>query len=68
MTRPRLLRIYGVLKIYKKDTPPRPNVCAINSLTYSLEGQLAGVLKTKIEKTLSYMKNSTHFVQKMKLT
>ncbi|XP_062837651.1 uncharacterized protein LOC134299269 [Anolis carolinensis] len=58
-------RLYGLPKIHKDSIPLRPIVSAIGSSTYSLAKFLATQLQTHIGLTAHYIKDSTHFIEKI---
>ncbi|KAG8178608.1 hypothetical protein JTE90_014199 [Oedothorax gibbosus] len=59
-------RLYGLPKIHKDGIPLRPIVSAIGSPTYLLSKHLANLLKPYIGLRDSYVRDSTHFVEKLK--
>jgi hypothetical protein len=59
-------RLYGVPKIHKNNVPLRPIVNTIGSPTYNIAKYLTTLLKPHIGKTSSYIKDSTHFIEKIK--
>ncbi|XP_030762746.1 uncharacterized protein LOC115887456 [Sitophilus oryzae] len=59
-------RLYGLPKIHKASVPLRPIVSAPGSPTYNLAKYLTTILQPKVGNTNSYVKDSTHFVQKLK--
>ena len=58
-------QLYGLPKVHKEGIPLRPIVSAIGSPIYSLAKELARILSPLAGRTSSYIKNSTHFVQKV---
>ena len=58
-------QIYGLPKIHKDNTPLRPIVCTIGSPTYHLAKHLCYILSPLVGNTNSYIRNSTHFVNKI---
>lgn len=56
-------RIYGTPKIHKKDTPLRPIVDSIGSVTYNLSKALVEIIKPLLEKTEHHCKNSKKLAQ-----
>ena len=59
-------RLYGLPKIHKDNIPLRPIVSAIGSPTYHLDKYLSGLLQPHIGQTSSFVKDSKHFVDKLK--
>ena len=52
-------RIYGLPKIHKTSIPLRPIVNTIQSPTYDLAKHLAKTLKPLVEKSFSFIKDSS---------
>ena len=50
---------------YTRAVPLRPIVSSVNSPTYNLAKYLVTLLQPHIEKTKSYIRDSTHFIQKI---
>ena len=61
-------QLYGLPKVHKEGIQLRPIVSAIGSPTYSLAKEIAKILSPLVGRTSSYIKNSTHFVQKIRNT
>ena len=59
-------QVYGLPKIHKENIPLRPIVCTIGSPTYALAKELARVLSPLTGQSPSYIKNSAHFVERIK--
>ena len=59
-------QIYGLTKIHKEEVPLRPIVSTIGSATYNLAKELSRILSPLIGWTDTYIKNSSHFVSKIK--
>ena len=59
-------RLYGLPKIHKANIPLRPIVSAVGSPTYDLAKYLSSLLQPHIGQTDSYIKDSTHFISKIK--
>ena len=59
-------RLYGLPKIHKTNVPLRPIVSAIGSPTYALAKHLTFLLQPYIGQTDTYVKDSTHFISKIK--
>lgn len=62
----RVPRLYGKPKIHKPGMPLRPIVSAVNSATHPLAKYLAKDLQPLVEHAESYVRDSTHFVEKLK--
>ena len=62
----RIPKAYGLPKIHKKDIPLRPIISAFSSPTHKLAQYLAKTLQPLAEQSNSYIKNSFHFLQKLK--
>ena len=61
-------QLYGLPKVHKEGTPLRPIVSTIGSPTYGLAKVLARILSPLAGQTSSFVKNSMHFVRKIKNT
>ncbi|XP_054711439.1 uncharacterized protein LOC129221028 [Uloborus diversus] len=59
-------RLYGLPKIHKEELPLRPIVSAINSPTHLLSKHLASFLKPHVGATESFVRDSSHFIEKLK--
>ena len=59
-------RLYGLPKIHKTNVPLRPIVSAIGSPTYDLAKHLTSLLQPYTGQTETYVKDSTHFIRKIK--
>ncbi|XP_054718556.1 uncharacterized protein LOC129227956 [Uloborus diversus] len=59
-------RLYGLPKIHKEELPLRPIVSAINSPTHLLSKHLASLLKPHVGATESFVRDSSHFIEKLK--
>ncbi len=62
----RVPRMYGLPKIHKPSVPLRPIVSAIGSPTYKLAKYLTPVLGKLVGKSECYIKNSVHFVERIR--
>ncbi len=58
-------QMYGLPKIHKLDIPMRPIVCTIGSPLYLLSKYLSKILSPLVGHSDSYIKNSTHFVNRI---
>ena len=56
-------RFYGLPKIHKQNTPLRPIVSSIGSITYECARYLAGILSPLVGKTEHHVKNSKEFAE-----
>ena len=59
-------KLYGLPKIHKDGAPLRPIVSSINSPTYKLAQFLAKILQPTAERCASYVRNSQHFIERVK--
>ena len=60
-------KLYGLLKIHKKDAPLRPIVSSVGSVMYPVADYLATVIGPLAGKTDHHIVNSTDFVQKIQV-
>ena len=58
-------QIYGLPKVHKTGIPLRPIVSTIGSPTYQLANELCRILSPVVGNTNSYIRNSSHFVEKI---
>ena len=58
-------QIYGLPKVHKAGIPLRPIVSTIGSPTYQLAKELCRILSPIVGKTNSYIRNSSHFVERI---
>jgi len=58
----RLLRVYGLPKVYKDDVPIRPIVSNIGAPTYKLSKYLASLLIPLVGRSRHHVTNSIEFV------
>ncbi len=59
-------RFYGLPKVHKKDTPLRPIVSSIGTITYNHAQYLAQILSPLVGKTEHHVKNSEEFAKKIR--
>ena len=59
-------KFYGLPKVHKKNTPLRPIVSSIGSITYEAAKYLARILGPLVGKTPYHIKNSKDFANKIK--
>lgn len=59
-------RLYGLPKIHKPSAPLRPIVSAIGSPTHPVSKYLTGLLQQHVGSSSSFIKDSRHFVEKLK--
>ena len=59
-------RLYGLPKLHKENVPLRPIVSAIGSPTYKIAKHLSKLLQPFIGQTETFIKDSTHFIEKLK--
>ena len=60
-------RFYGMPKIHKENSPLRPIVSSCTWPTHKLAEHLAKILKPLAGTTDSYIKNSSHFAEEIKM-
>jgi hypothetical protein len=61
------LHLYGLSKIHKTDIPLRPIISSIGSPCYALAGFLHKILSPLSGKSQTYVINSSHFMQLLRL-
>lgn len=61
-----LPKIYGLVRVHKKDLPPRPIVSTVNSATYFLSKLLCQEIKKGLTTPESHVNNSLDFIKKVK--
>ena len=59
-------KFYGLSKVYKKDTPLRPIVSSVNTITYNSAKLLAEILSPLVGNTDHHIINSKHFSDKVR--
>lgn len=59
-------KFYGLPKIHKKDTPLRPIVSSVGSISYNCARYIADILSPIVGNTPYHVKNSKEFVDKIK--
>ncbi|XP_072043171.1 uncharacterized protein [Amphiura filiformis] len=59
-------KFYGLPKIHKKDTPLRPIVSSVGSITYSSAKLVADILAPLVGKTEHHVANSQIFAERIK--
>ncbi|XP_071495131.1 uncharacterized protein [Diadema antillarum] len=57
---------YGLPKIHKTDTPLRPIVSSINSVTYNIAKQLTSILSPLVGLSDHHIQNSGDFIEKVR--
>lgn len=62
---PRCSRFYMLPKIHKEGIPGRPIVSNISCPTYEISKFLSGILKPFVQNTPSYIRDTTHLLQKI---
>ena len=61
-------KFYGLPKIHKKNTPLRPTVSSIGSVTYGVAKELARIIKPLVGSTEHHVNNSKEFIEEIKKT
>ena len=59
-------KFYGLSKIHKPDTPPRPTVSGCGSVTYGAAKELAKILKPLVGKSPHHINSTQVFVEQVK--
>ncbi|XP_072357570.1 uncharacterized protein [Scyliorhinus torazame] len=62
---PRIGDLYCLPKIHKANTPGRPIVSGNGTLCENLSGYIEGILKSIVQGTLSFCRDTTDFLQKL---
>ena len=60
------LKLYGLPKIHKKNTPLRPTVSSRGSVTYEVAKELARIWKLLTGNTIHHVNNSMEFADDIK--
>ena len=60
------IKFYGLPKVHKPNTPLRPIVSCIGSITYTCSKFLADILSPLVGKTQYHISNSQQFVELIK--
>ena len=55
-------KFYGLLKVHKDDTPLRPIVSSVGSVSYETAKELSRILKPLVGKTEHHVKNAKDFI------
>ena len=58
-------KFYGLPKVHKKDTPLRPIVSSIGTITYNCAKLLAEILSPLVGKTVHHVANSQDFAKRI---
>ena len=58
-------KYYGLPKVHKKDTPLRPIVSSIGSVTYETAKELSRILKPLVGRSLHHVKNNQDFIHNL---
>ena len=61
-------KFYGLPKIHKKNTPLRPIVSSIGSVTYGVAKEIARIIKPLVGSTEHHVNNSKEFIEEIKKT
>ena len=56
-------KYYGLPKVHKKDTPLRPIVSSIGSVTYETAKELSRILKPLVGRSTHHVRNNQDFIQ-----
>ena len=59
-------KFYGLPKIHKKETPLRPIVSSIGTVSYNTSKELANILKPLVGWTPHHLKNTKDFIEQIK--
>ena len=58
-------KFYGLPKIQKTGTPPRPIVSSRGSITYGVAKELSHIIKPLVGQSPHHLKNTQHFIQQI---
>ena len=59
-------KLYGLPKIYKRDTPLRPIVSSRGSINFELAKELSRILRPLVGSSPHHIKNTADLVQQLK--
>ena len=59
-------KFYGLPKIHKQDTPLRPIVSSIGTVSYNTAKELARILKPLVGMSTHHLQNTKDFIQQLK--
>ena len=59
-------KYYGLTKVHKEDTPLRPIVSSIGSVTYETAKELSRILKPLLGRSTHHVRNNQGFIQSIK--
>ena len=59
-------KFYGLPKVHKANTPLRPTVSSIGSVTYGVAKELSRIIKPLVESTEHHVNNSKEFIEEIK--
>ena len=58
-------KYYGLTKVHKKDTPLRPIVSSIGSVTYETAKELSRILKPLVGRSPHHVRNNQDFIHSL---
>ena len=61
-----LPKFYGLPKVHKENTPLRPIVSSIGSVSYGVSKELARIIKPLVGSTEHHVNNSKEFIEEIK--
>ena len=59
-------KFYGLPKVHKENTPLRPIVSSIGSVSYGVAKEIARIIKPLVGSTEHHVNNSKEFIEEMK--
>ena len=59
-------KFYGLPKVHKENTPLRPIVSSIGSVSYGVAKEIARIIKALVGSTEHHVNNSKEFIEEMK--
>ena len=59
-------KFYGLPKVHKENTPLRPIVSSIGSVSYGASKEIARIIKPLVGSTEHHVNNSREFIEEMK--
>ena len=59
-------KFYGLPQIQKQNTPLRPTVSSIGSVTYGVAKEIARIIKPLVGSTEHHVNNSKEFIEEIK--
>ena len=61
-----ILKFYGLPKVHKENTPLRPIVSSIGSVSYGVAKEVARIIKPLVGSTEHHVNNSKEFIEEIK--